>query len=208
MMPTRIKIASIVRKAILSGEIAAGEELSLTDTAEKLGVSRTPVREAFQTLASEGLIELRMNKGAIVKPIDEDFIMDHFGIRMLLEGEAVARAIKNKMDYLPLQKLQTEIAKEKNLAEGNAYERYNTQFHTSIWTASKSQKLYNFCETIWNGPSFSRAVPDEEHRRNSIDEHDIIISHIACQRAEEGRKAMVAHLKRSMQNILDGFHMR
>ena len=46
IMPTRIRIASILRKAILSGEFKEGEELSLTDIANNLGVSRTPVREA------------------------------------------------------------------------------------------------------------------------------------------------------------------
>ena len=46
--PTRVKIASILRKAIFSGDIKAGEELSLTDISNKLNVSRTPVREAFQ----------------------------------------------------------------------------------------------------------------------------------------------------------------
>lgn len=78
LMPTRIRITSILKKAIFSGEIKSGDELSLTDVAGKLGVSRTPVREAFQTLASEGLITLRMNKGAIVNQIDEKFIKDIF----------------------------------------------------------------------------------------------------------------------------------
>ncbi|KAF5033304.1 HTH-type transcriptional repressor RspR [anaerobic digester metagenome] len=208
LMPARIKIAAIVRKAILSGEFAAGAELSLTETAAKIGVSRTPVREAFQTLAAEGLIELRMNKGAVVKPIDENFIRDHFGIRMLLEGEAVARAIQNKMDANTLKTLQAAVLAEQNFVIGDAYELYNQKFHTAIWMAAKSQKLYHFCETLWNGPSFSRAVPDEEHRRKSIAEHNQIITFIANKNAEEGRKAMTAHIERSMHNILDGFNMR
>ena len=54
--PTRVKIASILRKAIFSGDIKAGEELSLTDISNKLNVSRTPVREAFQILESENLL--------------------------------------------------------------------------------------------------------------------------------------------------------
>ena len=70
MMPARIRIASILKKAIYSGEYKSGDELSLTGVAEQLGISRTPVREAFQTLEAEGLITLRMNKGAIVNAID------------------------------------------------------------------------------------------------------------------------------------------
>ena len=77
-MPTRIRIASILRKAILSGEFKEGEELSLTDIANNLGVSRTRVHEAFQILSSENLILLRMNKGAIVKESPSKTIREHF----------------------------------------------------------------------------------------------------------------------------------
>ena len=91
-MPVRVQITAILRKALFSGEYKSGDELSLTETAERLGVSRPPVREAFQTLEAEGLIELRMNRGAIVKTIDEKYITDHYEMRILLESEAAKRA--------------------------------------------------------------------------------------------------------------------
>ena len=97
LLPARVRITAILKKALFSGEYKSGDELSLTDIAAKLGVSRTPVREAFQALEAEGLIELRMNKGAIVKPIDEKYITDHYEMRILLESEAAARAAKNGM---------------------------------------------------------------------------------------------------------------
>ena len=61
MVPTRVRVTSILKRAIYSGEYKSGQELSLTAIAEQLGISRTPVREAFQTLAAEGLITLRMS---------------------------------------------------------------------------------------------------------------------------------------------------
>ncbi len=97
LLPARVRITAVLKKALFSGEYKSGDELSLTDIAAKLGVSRTPVREAFQALEAEGLIELRMNKGAIVKPIDEKYITDHYEMRILLESEAAARAAKNGM---------------------------------------------------------------------------------------------------------------
>ena len=78
MMPARVRIAAEMRKAIYAGEYKSGDELSLTDVAEKLGISRTPVREAFQELEAEGLITLRMNRGAVVNTIDRKFIRDIF----------------------------------------------------------------------------------------------------------------------------------
>ena len=55
VLPIRVRVTAILRKALMAGEYQPGEELSLTEVAAKLGVSRTPVREAFQTLAGEGL---------------------------------------------------------------------------------------------------------------------------------------------------------
>ena len=98
IMPVRVKVTAVLKKAILSGEYKKGEQLSLTDVANTLGVSRTPVREAFQALEAEGLIKLRMNRGAIVKGVDEKFIRDHYEMRALMEGEAAARAAARGMD--------------------------------------------------------------------------------------------------------------
>ena len=98
LMPIRVRIASELRKAIYSGEYKSGDELSLTDVAAQLGVSRTPVREAFQELESEGLITLRMNRGAVVNTIDRKFVRDIFEMRRLLESDAVARAAENRME--------------------------------------------------------------------------------------------------------------
>ncbi len=202
IMPTRIKITSIIRNAILSGEFPSGSELSLTDIAGKLGVSRTPVREAFQTLEAEGLIALRMNKGALVKPINEDFIYDHFRIRRLLEGEAVFRAARRGMDVQPLLDLQAAASANNDSFNEKAYEEYNLAFHTLIWNAAGGQKLRAILESLWNGPSYSRAVNDADHRKHSIGEHGRIVRLIAKGEAEKAETAMHRHIERSMGNIL------
>ena len=204
LMPARVTVASVLRKAILAGEFAAGQELSLTEMAAKMGVSRTPVREAFQILEKECLIELRMNKGAMVCSIDRDFIQDHYGIRMLLEGEAVARAIDSGMDSAPLIALQEGIISKKGGELERAYVDYNLVFHTHIWRGAGSQKLYSFLESLWNGPSFSRAITEDEHRFRSIQEHGHILQCIKNGQRNEGRLAMEEHIRRSMHNIMDG----
>ncbi|MDR1744339.1 MAG: GntR family transcriptional regulator [Planctomycetota bacterium] len=200
--PARIKIASIIRNAILSGEFPPTSELSLTEIAGRLGVSRTPVREAFQTLEAEGLIALRMNKGAIVKPINEDFIVDHFRIRKLMEGEAVFRAVKNGMDPQLLSSIHKEAAPGDSDYVKKAYEEYNQTFHTLIWKAAGGQKLHAILESLWNGPSYSRAVADTEHQKLSIKEHAQILRFIAKGDAEKAREAMYQHIERSMENVL------
>ena len=60
----------IIKENIITLELEPGSTLNDMEISQMIGISRTPVREAFQALEAEGLIELRMNKGAIVKPID------------------------------------------------------------------------------------------------------------------------------------------
>ena len=67
MLPARERVAAALRKAIISRQITEGEVLTLENTAQELGVSITPVREAFQILARDGLLELERNKRAVVQ---------------------------------------------------------------------------------------------------------------------------------------------
>ena len=86
LLPARERVASALRKAILTRQISEGEVLTLDNTAKELGISITPVREAFQILARDGLIELKQNKGAVVLGINEHTLREHYQIRAVLEG--------------------------------------------------------------------------------------------------------------------------
>jgi Transcriptional regulators len=204
-IPVRLKVASIIRKAILSGEFADGQALSLTDTAALLKVSRTPVREAFQMLESEGLIELRMNREAIVHKIDADFIRDHFDMRILLEGEAVLRVTTRKADLQMLKDLQLAISGVSEAELGAAYDSYNHDFHHYIWEAAGSRKLYAILESLWNGPSYSRTQGSNVNHALSVEEHATLLDFMEKGDAEAACQAMRQHIIRSMNIILDAF---
>lgn len=204
MMPARIRIASILKKAIYSGEYKSGDELSLTEIAEQLGISRTPVREAFQSLESEGLITLRMNKGAIVNKIDRKFIKDNFEMRILLESEAAARAAENGMETDSLLDRLYHL-RDHGLDEVDVsfYMELNQELHTAIWEAADNAKLQQYLLELWNGPSTGHSHPEQLlHYQNSTYEHISILHFIRDRRTEDARKAMTQHISRSMENIL------
>lgn len=203
VLPIRVRVTAILRKALMAGEYQPGEELSLTDVAAKLGVSRTPVREAFQSLASEGLLELRMNRGAVVVGIDESTIRDHFDLRILLECEAVRRAILSNMDVTDLLALQ-EAAEKGGLTEAE-YRSYNQTIHTSIWKYAGNKKLYDLLVAMWNGPSASVSGRDPDHEAKSIREHRQLLTFIQAQDMNRACTAMRIHLERSMNNIICSF---
>lgn len=202
-IPARVQIVAIMRKALFSGEYKSGDELSLTEVAQQLGVSRTPVREAFQTLESEGLIELRMNKGAIVCPIDEKFITDHYETRELLESEAARRAALRGMEDAEglLAKLE---ALQKNMEgiSASEYEELNLAVHSAIWIASQNERMYKLLYSLWNGPSISIYSPKQQHYQKSTQEHIAILRAISAGDGETAKKVMSDHIRRSLTNTL------
>jgi len=205
VLPIRVRVTAILRKSILSGEIKAGSEMSLTDTAARLGVSRTPVREAFQTLAAEGLLELRMNKGAIVIGIDEKTIQDHFFLRILLEGEAAAQAACNKGDVTELFILQEDA--EKDTMDEKAYRYYNQKIHTELWKMADNDKMTTILTSLWNGPSRVNADTSKQHERLSVLEHRRILECVKSGDVDGAREAMRGHLERSRDNLLKSFNL-
>ncbi len=208
-MPTRVQVTAILKKALFSGEYKSGDELSLTEVAERLGVSRTPVREAFQTLEAEGLIELRMNKGAIVKPIDEKYITDHYEMRILLESEAAKRAAERGMpDAESLLKKLESLQTRMDSVSTEEYEELNFAVHSAIWTAADNERLYKFLSSLWNGPSVGIASPKLEHYIKSTQEHIDILTAIQKQNAKAAQKEMTKHIERSLDNILKNFKYR
>ena len=93
MPSAKEKVAAELRKAILSRQMKEGEILSLDSVASQLNVSAMPVREAFQILARDGLIQLRKNKAAVVLGVTETYIKEHYQVRAFLEIAAVSMSI-------------------------------------------------------------------------------------------------------------------
>ena len=208
-LPTRVQVTAILKKALFSGEYKSGDELSLTEVAERLGVSRTPVREAFQTLEAEGLIALRMNKGAIVKPIDEKYITDHYEMRILLESEAAKRAAERGMpDAEALLKKLESLQNRMDSVSTEEYEELNFAVHSAIWTAADNERLYKFLSSLWNGPSVGIAAPKLDHYKKSTREHIAILQAIRDKAPKKAQKEMAAHITRSLDNILKNFKFR
>ena len=205
VLPIRLRVAAILRKALLAGEFQPGEELSLTDISARMGVSRTLVREAFQALAAEGLLELRMNKGAIVVGIDEKFIQDHFELRLLLECEAVKRTVQNQADMRRLLELQQWAESHLDTMTEAEYRNYNQQLHMEFWKAAGNQKLYDLLSSLWNGPSGGNVGRDPEHEKISIQEHREMLIHMEAGNADAAGQVMATHINRSMHNILKSF---
>ena len=136
LLPARERVASALRKAIISKQIGEGEVITLEATAQQLGVSVTPVREAFQILARDGLIDLKQNKGATVLGLNETTIREHYEIRAALESAACVLCCQRKADLSDIRKCLEMADEALEKKDSSSYSNYNQSFHYEIWTAA------------------------------------------------------------------------
>ena len=202
MPSAKEKVAAELRKAILSRQMQEGEVLSLDSVATQLNVSAMPVREAFQILARDGLIQLRKNKGAVVLGITETYIKEHYQLRAILESSAAALAADPEADISGIESVYEEATEA--LLEGNLrqYTDLNHAFHSEIWTAAGNQKMKNMISELWNGLSMGSMVSEEDYAKVSIKEHGKILKAIQKHDKEAAQKAMYDHIMRSRDDML------
>lgn len=201
-LPTRDRAAAALREAILSHQFQEGQELTLKDTAALLGVSATPIREAFQILEREGLIALRPNRGAVVLGMNEKRLRDHYETRAVLERAAAEAACRRSapLDGVRSAYAQAEAALARN--DSHLYSEQNEAFHVAIWTAGGNDKIRELLSGLWNGLSMGHKVTQEHYAQISMAEHAGILQALEARDAPRAGQLMEAHILRSLQNVL------
>src|SRR5699024_8904698 len=122
------KVCSVLRGAILKGDFKPGERLVQTELAKLTGVSRMPIREALRTLETEGLVTLEPHKGAVVRSISREDIMEIYELRAILEPLVLKKSMKyfSQKDIEDLKQCYDEMSKE---TSDDRYVEWNMKFH-------------------------------------------------------------------------------
>ncbi|WP_305045205.1 GntR family transcriptional regulator [Geoalkalibacter sp.] len=139
----REKILETIRDAILRGVLKPGEKVAEPELAERFGISRTPIREAFRQLESEGYLTVIPRKGAVVTALSERDVKEFYAIKAILEGYAARIAAKNLSDK-EIERLEAINQRLQQLAdEGDvkAFYRTHNEFHELFIRAAGNQKL-------------------------------------------------------------------
>jgi DNA-binding GntR family transcriptional regulator len=202
LLPARERVASSLRKAVLSGEFKQGATLSLESIAKQLGVSNTPVREAFQMLQRDGFLKQLPNRSMQVQGLTEKAIRDHYETRAVLEAAAASKACRRHADLAEVEAAFTGAKLALDAGDSSNYGEYNQAFHNAIWAASGNDKMKAILSDLWNGLSMGHDDSTDAYARVSIAEHRSILEAL---REGDGQKAstlMHAHIIRSMENIL------
>ena len=142
----REQIVSSLRDSIIKGELNPGQKPTEPELAEKLGISRTPIREAFRQLESEGFLTVIPRRGAVVSRITKKEIGDFYDLKSLLEGYS-ARIAAEKITEKGIEKLrkineQLVVLAEKD--DVDAFFSKNDEFHNTFISYCGNEKLLEF----------------------------------------------------------------
>ena len=202
MPSAKERVAAELRKAILSRQMKEGEVLSLESVASQLNVSAMPVRDAFQSLARDGLIQLRKNKAAVVLGVTETYIKEHYQLRAILEGAAARLCAAPETDISELEEIYQDSCKVLENKDFSRYTDINREFHNEIWTAAGNGKMKNMISELWNGLSMGNMVSEEDYAKVSVKEHGEILEAIQAHDGDAAEAAMKEHIMRSRDDML------
>ena len=206
-LPLRDVVFNTLRDAILTGKLVPGERLMENQLADKLGVSRTPVREALRMLELENLVELVPRKGAQVLDMSEKDIINILEVRSALEGLATSVACK-KMTKEDLQQLKNmEVDFEKAVADNDVehFVDIDEDFHDLIFAATENDKLINIFRNLriqLYRYRMAQAKNNETSMSTIVAHHRSIIRAIENHDAEEGASIAQGHIKYQTESIL------
>lgn len=193
---SRDRVIFEIRKLLLSGELKANQHLVEVDLSERLGVSRTPVREAFRDLVQLGLLVAEPYKGVRVADIDVAQIKQLYEVRAHLEGLGAAlfaeRMTPQELEHLT--HLNDEMRKaHRNIPRAIAL---NDEFHLIVGQVSRNQVLIDIVANLRAKLGGFRMIFNYHPGlvMRSVQDHDTIIAALKERSPEKSRQAMLRHI--------------
>ncbi len=196
-----------LREAILDGRLPEGARLRQTDLALRLGISRTPIREALTRLGHEGLIELLPHGGVRVLLLQADEALELYDLREVLDGVAARRAA-SRADQAALGRLARALGRMGECLEHGDSSRWfpaHVTFHEEIVRAAASRSLGRLSSVV--RLSIRRFHPlllkTERRLEEAYREHRGIFEAIAARDAEAAERLARAHIASAREIVLE-----
>ncbi|WP_018599903.1 GntR family transcriptional regulator [Mycobacterium sp. 155] len=208
--PKPDRLISEIRRRIIAGEIPPGVNISELTLAEEFGVSRTPVRETFKQLQTEGLVEIRPRVGTFVTTPSRREIVELFEMKELLEG-AGARLLAERGKVPEIDQLENNLQRAASAVIDDDRARYAElvhEFHNVLMSGADNAKLQGHYRTLMNQLAYSRLVTtslSQPGRLAQCDcEHRHVFKLIVAQDGANAERVMREHVRASRQALLAG----
>ena len=204
--PLHVQVAGRLRLLIESGELAPGTRLNETELCEGMGVSRTPLREAVRSLATEGLIELQPNRGAIVSVVTEEDVTEILPIMASLEGLGgrLAATHMEPAKIIQVRQIHDQMISHYNNNDMEKYFETNRLIHELISEGSGNQTLVDTLQSL--SAKVHRARFTSQMTRESWDmavsEHEEIIAALEERDPDRLEAILIQHLETKRATIL------
>jgi len=205
-IPLRDQVYALVRRAIVTGKLAPGAPVNEIDIAARLGISRTPVREAVKKVSDEGLIEVFAQTGTFVADISRRQVEEAYIIRIALELESIRRAAA-AVETRHLQDLEDIIHAHETALKRSRFDEAITrddEFHRYI-------AEMNGLSMLWKAVDISKAqmdrcrllsLPSPGAGQETIAQHRAILDALGRRDPEASMTALRTHLETSLRNTL------
>lgn len=195
----------ILKQRIITGQFRPGEALSEAAVSAALNLGRTPVRQAFDRLMHDGLVEVLPRKGIMVCPITRDAVRDMVAVRLLNEGFC-ARLAAERADASVIDALTDAVERGRLAAQAgdaDALMALDRRFHGAISTAARNlvlsdilRNLHDRSQRVW-----FLSLREHEHHRRVVEEHAAIVTAIAGRDGDAAEAAMRAHILSFAENL-------
>ncbi|MDD5828519.1 MAG: GntR family transcriptional regulator [Lachnospira sp.] len=205
-LPLRDVVFNTLRQAILRGEMEPGERLMEIQLSQKLGVSRTPIREAIRKLELEGLVIMIPRKGAEVAHITEKDMRDVLEVRSTLEELAVTLACKNVTpDKIEALKAANKVFESAIISKDvvNIVDA-DVSFHDIIYAMTDNQRLIQIINNLREQMYRYRLEYVKDARTHSIliSEHNDIIQKLQDKNVEDAKTVVRQHINNQEKGIV------
>lgn len=204
--PLHEEAADRLRDLIVQGRLAAGARLNERVLSIQLGVSRTPLREAFKVLATEGLVELLPNRGAIVSHMDPVRLSDSLAVMGALEALAGELACRNATEAQlnEIRALHYEMLAYHARGDLAGYFKFNQAIHLKIVKYSGNAVLYNTYRQLNGNVRRARYMANLSKERwdAAVREHEEILAALGARDVKRIQALLSDHLAHKLSSVL------
>jgi DNA-binding GntR family transcriptional regulator len=197
--------ADAIRARIVEGQFEFGEALSEITLATELGVSKTPVREAFLQLKNEGLVDILPQRGTFVFRMTIEELRQLFEIREILECNSLRFAMRDHPDAVAtaLDLIVEEMIKATDERDAKRFRRLDADFHGELIAQSRNSFICSAYNVIaLRVHAFRNRLPIGAQSWDTIDMHAEVAKKVAARDTEGAVEQLQAHLRKSFSDYV------
>lgn len=194
---------------IQQGRLLPGARLRETELAERLGISRTPVREAIRQLEADGLVTHLPRQGASVRGLEYGEVIELYEMRAVLEGTAARLAARMALP-VEIEELAALNAQLAAAAVGAPAQEANRQFHRTLIDAARNRYLLKTVSALQKtllilGPT---TLAEPERQEGAVSEHAEVIAALTARDGDAAELAMKRHVEAALKARIRGMRNR